>query len=75
MASALGLVHRVSDVRHQKPYIEPLRGTGEDEGTTVEVTHNILLYTTTTRHFPVMRVPVAYLGVCYIPQSHSVLDI
>ena len=47
--------------------IESLRGTGEGEGTAVEIPTSTPIYSATTRYFPVRRVSVGYLVVCYNP--------
>ena len=47
--------------------IESLRETGECEGTAVKISASTPIYSATTRYFPVRRVSVRYLVVCYNP--------
>ena len=47
--------------------IEPPRGTGEGVGTAVEIPTTTPTYDATTRYFPIRRVSVGYLVVCYNP--------
>ena len=47
--------------------IEPPRGTGEGVGTAVEIPTSTSVYDATSRDFPVRRVSVRYLVVCYNP--------
>ena len=45
--------------------IEPPRGTGECVGTAAVIAACTLICGATTRYFPVRRVSVGYLVVCY----------
>ena len=45
--------------------IEPPRGTGEGVGIAVEIPTSTPIHGATTRYFPVRRVCIRYLVVCY----------
>ena len=45
--------------------IEPPRGTGEGVWTAVEIPTSTPIHGATTRYFPVRRVSIRYLVVCY----------